>query len=70
MSINVTATSLNPISYGLRKVKDGKERFAIFMKCHNDAVKMGFDISYEGIDTLDLEILTNSGSMIDLNYKG
>lgn len=63
LSISVTAASLNPLSYGLRSAKDGKERFSALMSCHNDAVKMGCDISYEGIDTIELEIPTNSGSI-------
>ena len=60
---NVAAASLNPISYGLSNAKDGKERFVVLMKCHNDAVKMGCSISYEGIDTLELEIPRNSESI-------
>ena len=63
LCVNVAAASLNPISYGLRNAKDGKERFAVLMKCHNDAVKMGCVVTYEGIDTLELEIPRNSGSI-------
>lgn len=47
---------LNPLAYGLRDAKDGKERFEVLRACHKDAVDYGRPISYDGIDTIRLEI--------------
>lgn len=47
---------LNPLSFGLKDAKDAKERYKMLYECHKEAVEYGRAISYEGIDTIWLEI--------------
>lgn len=49
-------TKVNPISFGVLSAKTGVERFECLLKCHEDAVKNGYAITYEGIKSLYIEI--------------
>ncbi len=48
--------SLNPLDFGIREAKSGVERYEILKKCHTMAVEKGFDISYHGIDEIQIEL--------------
>lgn len=50
------AKTINPRGYGIQRAKTGIERYEILMKCHKDAVKKGYSISYRGINQIELEI--------------
>ena len=39
------------------------ERYQVLMKCHIDAIKNGYDISYKGIKSLYLEIPSSPQSI-------
>ena len=54
---------LNPLSYGLRDAKDGKERYEVLYACHKEAYDYGRPISYAGIDTIWLEIPDGAKAM-------
>ncbi len=54
--LSVNAKTVNPVQYGVRNAKNGKEIYEALYRCHNDAIKMCARISYSGIDTLRLEI--------------
>ena len=54
---------LNPLLYGLRDAKDGKERYNALYACHKDAAASGRPVSYAGIDTIWLEIPDDAQTM-------
>lgn len=54
---------VNPLDYGLLAAKSGVERYQVLMKCHIDAIKNGYDISYKGIKSLYLEIPSSPQSI-------
>lgn len=53
----------NPIEYGIKEAKTGVERYGLLMKCHNEAVKSNAKISYNGIDSLFIEVPNNAESI-------
>ena len=56
-SISLSAKKVvTPLNYGLLTAKNGIERYGILLKCHQDAVKNGYDVSYNGIESIYLEI--------------
>lgn len=50
----------NPLHYGLATASTGEERYMILLKCHQDAVKSGARISYQGIQEIDITIPKNA----------
>ena len=54
---------ISPLDYGLTSAKTGVERYYVLMKCHQDAVKNGYGISYKGINKIFLEIPSNPQSI-------
>jgi len=54
---------LSPLDYGLREAKNGIERYEALCRCHEDAFKSGADVSYNGIDSLFIEIPNNPKSI-------
>lgn len=60
---SIDAEPLNPLTYGLRDAKDGKERYEVLYACHKDAYDYRRAISYAGIDTIDLEIPDGAKTM-------
>ncbi len=59
---------LNPLSYGIKDARDGKERYNILLRCHNDAVLSNKGVCYEGIDTLKLEVPEKAKSILLPDY--
>lgn len=47
---------LSPLDYGIADAKNGYERYDILLRCHLDAVELGKGVSYQGIDSLYIEI--------------
>ena len=47
---------ISPLDLGLRDAKDGIERYRILYNTHVEANFMGVEVSYAGIDTLDIEL--------------
>ena len=59
---------MNPLSYGIKDARDGKERYNILLRCHNDAVLSNKGVCYEGIDTLKLEVPEKAKSILLPDY--
>ena len=53
------ARTVSPLQYGLKNATNGIERYEVLLKCHQDALKKGYDISYRKIDTVKVEIPHN-----------
>lgn len=63
ISVLLYAKTLNPLQFGLREARNGEERFEILRKCHATAIIIGADVSYQGIDTIYLEITPKAGTI-------
>lgn len=63
LSLSGRAVTLSPLDYGLKDAKDGKERFEVLKRCHEDAVLRHCSVSYEGIDSIYLEIPQDAESI-------
>lgn len=57
------AGKVSPFDYGLREAQTGIERYWSLFKAHTDALSKGLEVSYEGIDTLELELPPNFASI-------
>ncbi|MBO4588050.1 MAG: hypothetical protein J5711_04010 [Bacteroidales bacterium] len=47
---------VSPLDYGLREATNGIDRYHALYRAHTEAVARGLNVSYEGIDTLHLEL--------------
>ncbi len=47
---------ISPFDFGLREATDGIERYWALYKTHVEARNRGMEVTYEGIDTLDIEL--------------
>lgn len=56
VSVCTRAQVFSPLDYGLKDAKNGYERFSVIKKCHEEAVHNNGIVSYEGIDTIYLDI--------------
>ena len=56
-------TLLKVSDYGINNAKSGVERYKILLNVHKDAIEQGKGISYEGIDSLFLDIPQNPQSI-------
>lgn len=56
LSLGIRAHTINPLQFGLAIAKNGQERFEIIRRCHVMAREHGDEVSYEGVDTIYLEI--------------
>lgn len=63
MPFSALSKVVNPKSYGILKAKNGTERYEILLKCHQDAIRQGNNISYKGIKQLDIEVPKNAISI-------
>ena len=54
---------VNPLDFGLRQARDGKERYAILHATHQYAYDHRLPITYAGIDTIDLDVPDGAKSM-------
>jgi len=50
------SAQVSPLDYGLREATTGIDRYYALYKAHTDAIARGLEVSYEGIDTLYIEI--------------
>lgn len=55
--------SLSPLDFGLLSAKSGIDRFKLLQKCHQEAIERKMEVSYKGIDTLNIEIPHNASSI-------
>ncbi len=51
---------ISPYYYGLAKAKTGVERYEVLLKTHQEAVKVGVNVNYKGIDVIEMEIPKNA----------
>lgn len=54
--LSAVSAQLSPLDYGLREATNGTERWNALYKAHADAIARGMEVSYEGIDTLYIEL--------------
>lgn len=47
---------ISPYNFGLREARDGIDRYWAMYNAHAEALAQGMEVSYEGIDTLDIEL--------------
>ena len=47
---------ISPYNFGLREARDGVDRYWAMYNAHAEALAQGMEVSYEGIDTLDIEL--------------
>ncbi len=50
------AKTVNPLDYGLKMAKTGEERYYALKRCHEDAIRLGCNVSYRGIRCIELSI--------------
>jgi len=55
LSVSACA-QVSPLDYGLREAANGIDRYYALYRAHTDALARGLNVSYEGIDTLHLEL--------------
>ena len=51
-----SSETIHLLDYGILEASTGKERYDILYNCHIKAINIGASVSYEGIDTLYLDI--------------
>lgn len=56
ITATVAAQSLSPLDFGLREATTGIERYQALYNTHVEALKQGLPVSYDSIDTLELEL--------------
>ena len=54
-TLNVMA-QISPFDFGLREAENGTERFNVLYNTHTKALAIGAEVSYQGIDTLEIEL--------------
>lgn len=54
--IQAKSNVITPLQFGLREAVTDVDRFKVLYKTHVEAIKKGFNIKYEGIDTIRIEI--------------
>lgn len=47
---------ISPTQFGLMEAATGEERYHVLYKTHSEAIKMGYNIVYKGIDTIKIDI--------------
>lgn len=47
---------ISPYNFGLREARDGVDRYWAMYNAHAEALAQGSEVSYAGIDTLDIEL--------------
>ena len=62
-SITSQAKYLSPFDFGLKEARDGVERYRVLLKTHESAIAQGCNVSYEGIDYLEIEIPSDAKSI-------
>ncbi len=52
----ITMAQISPLDFGLREAQDGISRYNALYSAHVEAVAHGLEVSYEGIDTLEITL--------------
>lgn len=52
--------AVNPLQYGLIEAKTGEDRYFVLLRTHQEAQRLGVDVSYAGINRIDLTIPSNA----------
>ncbi len=47
---------ISPLDFGLREAANGTDRFNVLYNTHTKALAIGAEVSYAGIDTLEIEL--------------
>lgn len=55
--------SVSPNEFGLKNAKDGIERYWSLYRTHCEALKLGTDVDYSGIDNIQLTIPQDAKSI-------
>lgn len=53
---HATCQTVSPLDYGLREATSGMGRYYALYNAHSEALQRGVEVSYEGIDSLDIEL--------------
>ena len=56
LQISVVMAQISPLDYGLREAENGVDRYWALYNAHTDALVRQMEVSYQGIDTLELEL--------------
>lgn len=59
----VDSKYLSPLSFGLLEAQSDIERYKVLLRCHEEAIVKGFGVSYDGIDTVFIEIPSDPRSI-------
>ena len=57
--VATTQAQISPLDFGLREATTGIERYQALYNAHVEALKQGVTVSYDSIDTLELEMPEN-----------
>ena len=71
--VSAETTDVSPFDYGLLDARTGIERYNCLYKAHCAALEAGVNVSYRGIDSLQIEIPRNAKSIPlteDNNFSG
>ena len=52
----LSMAQISPYNFGLREARDGVDRYWAMYNAHAEALAQGLDVTYAGIDTLDIEL--------------
>jgi len=52
----LSMAQISPYNFGLREARDGVDRYWAMYYAHTEALAQGVEVSYAGIDTLDIEL--------------
>lgn len=52
----LSMAQISPYNFGLREARDGVDRYWAMYNAHAEALAQGTEVSYAGIDTLDIEL--------------
>ena len=61
--VKAEGRKLSPVDFGLYEAKNGIERYNCLYRTHCAAIETGLDVSYSGIDSLDIEISKDAKSI-------
>lgn len=56
ISVTCSSKDLTPFDFGLTEALSNIERYEVIFKTHQEALKLGVDVDYSGIDELHIEI--------------
>ena len=63
VQIPTTMAQVSPFDFGLREAESDTARYWVLYNTHTEALTRGLEVSYEGIDTLEIELPTDFKSI-------